>query len=102
MRKTTKLNRLRYREYFQDFDTLRKGCVKKNKFRSVVFQTMKYLSFYIEFLLTKDILLFLKITMDKKVIILWSIMLDFVMTSTSYSIYLYFLCYFRIMKKNQH
>lgn len=42
LRKTTKLNRLRYREYFQDFDSLRKGSVKKNKFRSVIFQTMKY------------------------------------------------------------
>ena len=41
LRKTTKLNRLRYREYFQDFDPLRKGSVKKNKFRSVLFQTMK-------------------------------------------------------------
>lgn len=41
MRKTTKLNRLRYREYFQDFDSLRKGFIKKNKFRSVIFQTMK-------------------------------------------------------------
>jgi len=41
LRKTTKLNRLRFREYFQDFDNLRKGLVKKNKFRSVIFQTMK-------------------------------------------------------------
>ena len=41
LRKMTKLNRLRYREYFQDFDPLRKGFVKKNKFRGVVFQTMK-------------------------------------------------------------
>lgn len=41
LRKATKLNRLRYREYFQDFDPLRKGFIKKNKFRSVVFQTMK-------------------------------------------------------------
>lgn len=32
---------MRYKEYFQDFDPLRKGVVKKNKFRSVVFQTMK-------------------------------------------------------------
>jgi len=46
LQKTTKLNRLRYREYFQDFDPLRKGTVKKNKFRSVIFQTMKY-SFYL-------------------------------------------------------
>ena len=45
LRKTTKLNRLRYREYFQDFDPLRKGLVKKNKFRSVIFQTMKYFPF---------------------------------------------------------
>lgn len=35
------MNRLRYKEYFQDFDPLRKGAIKKNKFRSVVFQTMK-------------------------------------------------------------
>lgn len=41
LRKTTKLNRLRYREYFQDFDPLRKGLVKRNKYRSVIFQTMK-------------------------------------------------------------
>ena len=41
LRKITKLQRLRYREYFQDFDTLRKGTIKKNKFRSVIFQTMK-------------------------------------------------------------
>lgn len=41
LRKLTKLNRLRYREYFQDFDPLRKGTIKKNKFRSVIFQTMK-------------------------------------------------------------
>ena len=46
LRKATKLNRLRYREYFQDFDPLRKGTVKKNKFRSVVFQTMKYSFLY--------------------------------------------------------
>jgi hypothetical protein len=58
LRKTTKLNRLRFREYFQDFDTLRKGTVKKNKFRSVVFQTMKYPLFYLEFLLIKDTLTF--------------------------------------------
>ena len=41
MRKLTKVNRLRYKEYFQDFDPLRKGNVKRNKFRSVVHQTMK-------------------------------------------------------------
>ena len=41
IRKLTKVNRLRYKEYFQDFDPLRKGSVKKNKFRGVVFQTMK-------------------------------------------------------------
>ena len=63
LRKTTKLNRLRYREYFQDFDTLRKGTVKKNKFRSVVFQTMKYFSFYLGFLSIRNISLFLRITM---------------------------------------
>lgn len=43
LRRTTKLNRLRYREYFKDFDPLNKGTLKKNKFRSVIFQTMKYI-----------------------------------------------------------
>jgi hypothetical protein len=42
LRKTTKINRLRYREYFKDFDPLNKGIIKKNKFKSVIYQTMKY------------------------------------------------------------
>ena len=41
LRRITKINRLRYKEYFQDFDTLRKGVIKKNKFRSVLSHTMK-------------------------------------------------------------
>lgn len=41
LRKTTKINRLRYREYFKDFDPLNKGIIKKNKFKSVIYQTMK-------------------------------------------------------------
>lgn len=41
LRKVTKLNRLRYREYFHDFDGLNKGAIKKNKFESVIYQTMK-------------------------------------------------------------
>ena len=32
---------MRYREYFKDFDPLNKGIIKKNKFKSVVYQTMK-------------------------------------------------------------
>jgi hypothetical protein len=54
LRKLTKLNRLRYREYFQDFDPLRKGTIKKNKFRSVIFQTMKYNFIYLEWQSTRD------------------------------------------------
>lgn len=42
LRQTTKINRLRYREYFKDFDPLNKGTIKSNKFESVVSQTMKY------------------------------------------------------------
>ena len=41
LRKTSKINRLRYREYFKDFDPLNKGTIKKNKFKSIVYQTMK-------------------------------------------------------------
>lgn len=41
LRRTSKINRLRYREYFKDFDPLNKGIVKKNKFKSIVYQTMK-------------------------------------------------------------
>lgn len=41
IRKITKLNRLRYREYFKDFDPLNKGTIKKNKYKSVIYQTMK-------------------------------------------------------------
>jgi hypothetical protein len=41
LRRTTKINRLRYREYFKDFDPLNKGTIKKNKFKSVLYQTMK-------------------------------------------------------------
>ena len=41
IRRTTKINRLRYKEYFKDFDPLNKGTVKKNKFRGVIYQTMK-------------------------------------------------------------
>lgn len=54
LRKLTKLNRLRYREYFQDFDPLRKGTIKKNKFRSVIFQTMKYNFIDVEWQSMKD------------------------------------------------
>lgn len=54
LRKTTKLNRLRYREYFQDFDPLRKGLVKRNKYRSVIFQTMKYHPFNSESTSTRE------------------------------------------------
>ena len=41
LRRTSKINRLRYREYFKDFDPLNKGIVKKNKFKSIIYQTMK-------------------------------------------------------------
>lgn len=41
IQKTTKINRLRFKEYFKDFDPLNKGTVKKNKFRAVIFQTLK-------------------------------------------------------------
>ena len=41
LRKISKINRLRYKEYFKDFDPLNKGNMKKNKFKGVVYQTMK-------------------------------------------------------------
>lgn len=41
MRRLTKVKRVRYKEYLQDFDPLRKGLVTKNKFVGVIFQTMK-------------------------------------------------------------
>lgn len=41
LRRLTKVNRVRYKEYIQDFDPLRKGLVTKNKFVGVIFQTMK-------------------------------------------------------------
>lgn len=41
LRRTSKINRLRYREYFKDFDPLNKGTIKKNKFKSIIYQTMK-------------------------------------------------------------
>ena len=41
IQKTTKINRLRFKEYFKDFDPLNKGTIKKNKFRGVIFQTLK-------------------------------------------------------------
>ena len=72
LRKVTKLNRLRFREYFQDFDTLRKGLVKRNKFRSVIFQTMKYFMIYLESLLTKDTSTFWNNIMATRLIIPWS------------------------------
>ncbi len=41
IQRTTKINRLRFKEYFKDFDPLNKGTIRKNKFRGVVFQTLK-------------------------------------------------------------
>ena len=41
IQKVAKINRLRFKEYFKDFDPLNKGTVKKNKFRGVIFQTLK-------------------------------------------------------------
>ena len=41
IRKTTKVNRLRFKQFFKDFDPLNKGTCKINKFRSVIFQTLK-------------------------------------------------------------
>ena len=41
IRRTSKINRIRYKEFFKDFDPLNKGTCKKNKFRGVVFQTLK-------------------------------------------------------------
>lgn len=41
LRRLTKVSRIRYKEYLQDFDPLRKGLVTKNKFVGVIFQTMK-------------------------------------------------------------
>ena len=41
IRKTSKINRIRYKEYFKDFDPLNKGTCKKNKFKSVIYQTLK-------------------------------------------------------------
>ena len=41
LRKVAKVNRVRFKEYFQDFDPLNKGLITKNKFASVIFQTMK-------------------------------------------------------------
>lgn len=40
LKKKSKINRLRYREFFVDFDPLRHGVVKKNKFTSVLTQLM--------------------------------------------------------------
>ncbi len=40
LKKKSKINRLRYREFFIDFDPLRHGVVKKNKFTNVVTQIM--------------------------------------------------------------
>ena len=31
IQKSTKINRLRFKEYFKDFDPLNKGTIKKNK-----------------------------------------------------------------------
>lgn len=41
IRKTSKTTRIRFKEFFKDFDPLNKGTCKRNKFRSVVFQTLK-------------------------------------------------------------
>lgn len=41
IQRTTKINRLRFKDYFKDFDPLNKGIIRKNKFRGVVFQTLK-------------------------------------------------------------
>lgn len=41
IKRLTRVNGLRFKEYLQDFDPLRKGYIEKNKFLSVITQTMK-------------------------------------------------------------
>ena len=41
IRKTSKNDRIKYKEYLKDFDPLNKGNFKKNRFKNIIYQTLK-------------------------------------------------------------